>query len=126
MMSTPAVSSRPRSSGWKIARCDSGAQKSGAETSSPRNAGGITPMISNGSPRTSTVRPSTFGSRLNWRFQPWSLSTTTGLPPDSSSAGVSARPITGSTWTTWKKLPVTSDADIIRPSTRRSTSDTAA
>ncbi len=27
-------------------------------------------MISNGAPPTSTVRPSTFGSRLKWRLQP--------------------------------------------------------
>ena len=43
---------------------DSGAQKSGALTSRPRNPSGITPMISNGAPLTSTVRPSTFGSRI--------------------------------------------------------------
>ena len=96
MISMPTLSSPPRLAGLKSARRDSGAQKSGALTSRPRNPSGITPIISNGAPVTSTVRPSTSGSRLKWRCHPLSLSTITGLPPArSSSAGLNARPITG-------------------------------
>jgi hypothetical protein len=46
MISTPVVASRPRCSGRKSARRDSGAHKSGALTSRPRKPFGITPMIS--------------------------------------------------------------------------------
>jgi hypothetical protein len=58
---TPTLSSAPRTSGTKSARRASGAQKSGAATSRPRNPSGITPMIVYGAPPTSTVRPTTLG-----------------------------------------------------------------
>ena len=64
-------------------------------TSSPRNPSGITPIISNGAPLTSTVRPSTFGSRLKRRCQPLIAQHDDRRcrRPRSSSAGPSARPM---------------------------------
>jgi hypothetical protein len=127
MISTPSVASPPRWSGMKSAKRDSGAHKSGALTSRPRKPCGITPIISYGAPLTSTVRPSTSGARLKCRSHPLSLSTITGVPPARvSSARPNARPITGFTRTMLKKPAVTRLADIIRPSTRRSTSFAAA
>ncbi len=127
IISMPALSSLPRTSGTKSTRRASGAQKSGALTSRPRNPSGITPTISYGAPVTSTVRPITLGSRLKWRCHPLSLSTRTGLPPArSSSAALSARPMIGFTLTTRKKLADTRLTAIIRPSTRRSMSFSAA
>ena len=65
------------------------------------------------------------GSRANSRSHPRWLRTITGCPASgSSSAGVSARPIAALTPSTWKKLPVTNVPDIMRPSTRLSTSET--
>ena len=125
--STPTPSWTPRSRGRNCATCDRGAHASGLSTSSPRNPAAVTPTIVNGAPLTSTVVPSTCGSRLKCRRQPLSLSTITALPPErASSAATKPRPTTGSTRTTWKKFPVTRVATIVRPATCRSISGTVA
>ena len=89
---------------------ESGAQKSGATTVSPRKPSGITPTTWNGAPFTRTVRLSTPGSLPKCRDQARWLRTMAGRPPGSSSDGVNVRPSAGLAPSTWKKFPVTSGA----------------
>ena len=94
--------------------------------SSPRKPSGITPTTWNRAPFTRTVRSSTPGSLAKCRDQARWLRTMTGRPPGSSSDGVSVRPRAALTPRTWKKLPVTSEPSILRPSIRLSMSGVVA
>ena len=80
--------------GWNCASCESGAQKSGALTSSPRNPAGITPTISNGVPLTSTSADHV-GIAIEAAVPALVAQHEHRIAADSSSAGARARPSPG-------------------------------